>query len=192
MPPPYSPFGIVPSNVLYSIGMILDFHGEPPHRRVVARPLRHGPALHHAVELEAEIEVQMARRVLLHDEAQAALRARRASASRRFLGFREVALALVLGERRPLGRGALRRAAFGFRRHGQRELGNRRATRAPRAQRLRAALIIATPARITAAAPSVRAVTDFAGDRPAEEHGDERIHIRVGRRLCGRDALAAG
>ena len=39
---------------------------------VEARPLGHGPALQRAVELEAEVVVQAARMVLLHDEVQCA------------------------------------------------------------------------------------------------------------------------
>ena len=48
--------------------VILDLHREPLDGRIVARALGHGPALHHAVELEAEVEVEMTRRVLLDDE----------------------------------------------------------------------------------------------------------------------------
>jgi hypothetical protein len=50
--------------------VILDFHREPPHGRVDARPLWNGPALHDAAELQAEVEVEMAGGVLLDDEAQ--------------------------------------------------------------------------------------------------------------------------
>ena len=70
VPPPYSPFGIVPSKSLYSMRVVLDLHRQPLDRRVEARPLGHGPALHHAVELEPEIEVQVTGGVLLDDEGQ--------------------------------------------------------------------------------------------------------------------------
>jgi hypothetical protein len=49
--------------------MVLDMDGEPLLARHQARALGDGPALEHFVELEAEIVVQPARRVLLDDEA---------------------------------------------------------------------------------------------------------------------------
>ena len=49
--------------------MILDFHREATLARIVARAFRHGPALHHAVELETKVEVQATRCVLLDDES---------------------------------------------------------------------------------------------------------------------------
>ena len=52
--------------------VILDLHGEAPLRRIERRPLRHRPALHHAVELEAEIVVEMTRGVLLDRRTGAA------------------------------------------------------------------------------------------------------------------------
>src|ERR1051326_5240325 len=87
--------------------MIFDFHGQPPHRWVIARSFRHGPALHHAVELQTEIEMQMTRGVLLHDELQLRLllRSRALLLSRRceeiarwLLGLREIALPPVFAE----------------------------------------------------------------------------------------------
>src|SRR5207342_2846563 len=83
-------------------GMVFDFHGEASYGRVVARSLRHGPALHHAVQFETKIEVERTRGVLLHDETKPSfLGACRALASARWLGgFREVTLASVFGERR--------------------------------------------------------------------------------------------
>src|SRR4029077_19030326 len=50
--------------------VILDLHREPLDRRVEARPLRPSPALHHAIELEPQVEVQVARGVLLDDIRQ--------------------------------------------------------------------------------------------------------------------------
>ena len=75
VPPPYSPFGMVPSNVLYSIGWSSTCTASrfsPGHQ---ARAARHRPALHHAVELEPEIVMQARRRVLLDDEVVALARA---------------------------------------------------------------------------------------------------------------------
>ncbi len=51
--------------------MILGTHGEAVFARVQARPLGHGPAFQHPVELEPEVPVQPGRLVLLHDEAVA-------------------------------------------------------------------------------------------------------------------------
>ena len=45
--------------------MILDVHSKPFFARIEARPPRHGPALHHAIEFEAEIVMQPPRRVFL-------------------------------------------------------------------------------------------------------------------------------
>src|SRR5262249_44524390 len=55
--------------VLY--GVILDLHGETLVRRIEARAFGHRPALERAVELEPEVVVEMARRVLLHHEGAA-------------------------------------------------------------------------------------------------------------------------
>src|SRR3546814_10582581 len=49
--------------------VVLGMDREAPVRRVQARALGHGPALQHAVELEAEVVVQPACGVLLDDEA---------------------------------------------------------------------------------------------------------------------------
>src|SRR4051812_25185415 len=62
--------------------MVLHLHGQSSHGRVVARPLRHGPTLHHPIELETEVEMEMARSMLLHDEAQHAFRSPRNGLSR--------------------------------------------------------------------------------------------------------------
>ena len=50
--------------------MVLDVHRQALVGGVEAWPLGHRPAQQHAVELEAEVVVQMARRVLLDDEGQ--------------------------------------------------------------------------------------------------------------------------
>ena len=53
-------------------GMIFDLHRESLQRRVETRTLRNGPALHHSVQLETEIEVEVAGSVLLDHEPQSA------------------------------------------------------------------------------------------------------------------------
>jgi hypothetical protein len=108
--------------------MVLDVHREPLLLRAHRRPLRHRPALEHALHFETQVEVQVARPVLLHHETRGRRRGRRggrrggagggraAERLRRAIG---VALAAVRFERR--GRrvgGALRGAArsrFGLR-----------------------------------------------------------------------------
>ena len=55
-------------------GVVLDVHREALVGGVRRRPLRHGPRLQHAVELEPEVVVSAARGVLLHDEPLAARR----------------------------------------------------------------------------------------------------------------------
>src|SRR5215212_1622584 len=79
--------------------MVLDFHRQSAHARIVARALRHRPALHHAVELQTKIEVKMTRGVLLNDEAQRTFRlwARRPAFGLFRLG--KIALPLVVAER---------------------------------------------------------------------------------------------
>src|SRR5690606_24170368 len=77
--------------------MILGLHREPALARIEARPLRHGPALQHAVVLEPEVIVEPPRVVLLDDELRPAGYRSRGSARglRRAL---EVALRAVLPE----------------------------------------------------------------------------------------------
>src|SRR5215831_3341675 len=48
--------------------MVFDVHGEAPLLRVHRRPLRHRPALEHAVHLQTKVVVEPARGVLLHHE----------------------------------------------------------------------------------------------------------------------------
>src|SRR5262249_55577947 len=90
--------------------MILHLHREPLDRRIHAGTFGHGPALHHAVDLEPEIEMQMTRVMLLNDIRESPLSS--GSSPLRLRGFREVALAPILGQ-------LLRRSATrAFRRHG--------------------------------------------------------------------------
>ena len=48
--------------------MVLDAHGEALVDHVVRRALRHRPRFEHAVHLHSQVEVEMTRRVLVHDE----------------------------------------------------------------------------------------------------------------------------
>src|SRR5437773_5734283 len=57
--------------------VILDLHRKSFYRRVEARAFWHRPTLHDPVELEAEIEVEMTRGVLLDHETQSAGERRR-------------------------------------------------------------------------------------------------------------------
>ncbi len=63
--------------------VILDVHRQPLVGRVEAGPLRHRPALQHAVQLEPEVVVQAARRVLLDHERERSRAALRAWLARR-------------------------------------------------------------------------------------------------------------
>ena len=72
--------------------MVLRLHREPLDLRIEARPFGDGPAQQHAVELEAEVVVEPARRVLLDDVREALSRPLLAARLRR---AREVALAMV-------------------------------------------------------------------------------------------------
>ena len=72
--------------------MVLGAHRQPLVAGIEARPLRHRPALQHAVELEPEIPVEPRRVVLLDDEAVAlALEL----AALGLGGLREVALLVI-------------------------------------------------------------------------------------------------
>src|SRR5688500_2011855 len=77
--------------------MILDLHCETFDGWIRTGALRHGPALHHAIELEAEVEVKMRRCVLLDDEPQRTRRRGR-PVTRRLRGLREIPLLSVFGE----------------------------------------------------------------------------------------------
>src|SRR5690606_9416 len=82
-----------------------DLHGQPLRSGIEAGPLRHRPALHDTVELEAQVEVQAGRSVLLDHKTKMSLRTAgrlRGVGGRRIarLGrHAEVALATVLGQR---------------------------------------------------------------------------------------------
>lgn len=52
--------------------MVFHFHCEPLHRGIEAGTLGHCPRFHDPVELEPKVEVEVARRVFLNDEAQGA------------------------------------------------------------------------------------------------------------------------
>src|SRR5689334_23351166 len=65
------PFGDGPFEPAVVERMILGPHRQAVFARIEARPLGHGPALEHAVELEPEIPVQPRGLVLLDDEAVA-------------------------------------------------------------------------------------------------------------------------
>src|SRR4029077_3436197 len=79
--------------------VILDVHGEAFFARHQARPARHRPALHHAVEFEPQIVMQPCRRVLLdHEGIAAALDL----AAARLRGDAELALLAIFLERRTL------------------------------------------------------------------------------------------
>ena len=101
-------------------GVILDVDGRVPDVRVQGRPLRHGPAHQHAVDLEPQVVVQPPRPVPLHDKPRAAgfpagpralgAGPLAAGLARRLRRLREIALLLVRREPFP-GRlaGRLRR-----------------------------------------------------------------------------------
>src|SRR5206468_11664230 len=105
--------------------MILDVHREPLLLNTGRRPLGHRPTLEHALQLEPQIEVHVARPVLLHDETGArrgngAAGRGRIARAKRFGRADGIALAAVVFEMgvagfthgmasapapRPLGRG---------------------------------------------------------------------------------------
>src|SRR5262245_32336513 len=77
--------------------MVLDMHREALVLWRQARAPGDGPALQDAVELEAQVVVQTARGVLVHDEQLPGLAAQFAA---RLRAAREVALAMVVAQRR--------------------------------------------------------------------------------------------
>ena len=79
--------------------MIFDLHREPLHRRIEARALGDGPTLHHAIDLETKIEVEVTGGVLLDYKTEAADAVGRANLFARWLPRpREIALLPILGE----------------------------------------------------------------------------------------------
>src|SRR5690606_22510831 len=105
--------------------MILDLHRKSLHRGVAARSLWHRPALHDAVELEAQVEMQTRCRVLLDHEPEVSTRTRRTLRGclrcriARLRCYGKVALAAILREL-PARTGVRRLRTF------------RRGTRSPR------------------------------------------------------------
>src|SRR5436309_12761147 len=75
--------------------MILDVHRQALFVGAHGRSLRHRPALQHAVELQTQVVVEPARRVLVDDEPVARAGA---GAAERFRRLRGIALAPVLVE----------------------------------------------------------------------------------------------
>src|SRR5665213_2010007 len=59
------PFGNRPFEGVVLDWMIFNLHCQPANRWIVAWSLGHRPTLHHSVELEPKVEVQMTCRVLL-------------------------------------------------------------------------------------------------------------------------------
>src|SRR5712671_3818845 len=59
--------------------VIFDLHCQTLHRRIEAGALGHGPALHHSIELEPQIEMEITGRMLLDDEPKLSLACRRLS-----------------------------------------------------------------------------------------------------------------
>ena len=68
--------------------MVFDQRGEALVGRIGGRTFRHGPRTQRAVHLEAEVEVQMTRAMLLHDEQSAGARFDRRCRTERFCGAR--------------------------------------------------------------------------------------------------------
>src|ERR1700704_1563292 len=59
--------------------VVFDLHCQALHRRIEAGALGHGPALHHSIELESQIEMEITCRMLLDDEPKLSLPRRRLS-----------------------------------------------------------------------------------------------------------------
>src|SRR5687767_10560467 len=79
-------------------GMILHLHREPLHGGIRGRSLRYRPTLHHAVQLEPEIEMQAAGGVLLNHKIQLLHGLLLLRPAFRFRGLLEIAFATVLGQ----------------------------------------------------------------------------------------------
>src|SRR5262249_9731593 len=75
--------------------VVFDVHRQPLDRRIETRPLRHGPALKYAVELEAKVVMEMTGGVFLNDERESAARRLRAGRLGRLV---EMSLAVVVSE----------------------------------------------------------------------------------------------
>jgi hypothetical protein len=72
VPPPYWPFRDRALEIVVLDRVVLDVHGEAFFARHQARPARHRPAFHHAVEFEPQVVMQPRRRVFLDHEGVAA------------------------------------------------------------------------------------------------------------------------
>ncbi len=79
--------------------VVFDMDRQAPLARIEARPFGHRPAFQHPVELQAEIVMQPARRVLLHDKGERPRFGAAPDGARRLRGLAEIALSLVLGQR---------------------------------------------------------------------------------------------
>src|SRR5207247_9118148 len=87
--------------------VILDLHCEALDRRIQARAFGYGPAFHHSVKLQAQIEVEIARGVLLYDETQTSWpRGSRCRFARWLASPPEITLPTILGELRARLHGA--------------------------------------------------------------------------------------
>ncbi len=76
--------------------VVLDLHRQPLDARIETRSLGHRPTLHHSIELEPKIEVEVARGMLLHHKLE--LLVVRLAAAWRLPGLRKIALPPVLLE----------------------------------------------------------------------------------------------
>ena len=90
-------FGDAPFELGVIERMILDVHRQALVIGRQARTPGHGPALQHAIELEAQVVMQPARSVLLDDEQMPTLAGEFAA---RLRGAREVALLCILAQSR--------------------------------------------------------------------------------------------
>ena len=79
--------------------MVFHLDREPLVRRIDGRAFRHGPRLEDAVELQAQIPMQVARGVLLDHEASM-LRGQNLARAARLLRLGEIALGSILLELR--------------------------------------------------------------------------------------------
>ncbi len=79
-------------------GVVLHLHRQPADLGVEGGALGHGPGPEGPAKLQAQVEMQMAGRVLLDDEAQGVRRQDLVVLPGRFTGLREVPHLLVLGD----------------------------------------------------------------------------------------------
>ena len=98
VPPPYSPFGMVPLEVAVVQRVRLHLHRQPLVGGVEGGAARHRPRQHHALVLKAEVVVQAGGVVLLNHEAQALGGGRERPVAERLGRLLRVALGAVGGE----------------------------------------------------------------------------------------------